>query len=131
MDENGVSSIPVIDVQQLADSKDELKKLREASEKWGCFRIINHPIPLTLMAEMKTVVRSLLDLPTEIKKRNTDVINGSGYWAPTATNPLYEALGLYDLASSQAVLDFCSQLDASTHQRSFLTLSFWKSLPYL
>lgn len=69
------------------------------------------------MAEMKQVVRELLDLPLEVKRRNTDVIAGSGYVAPTQKNPLYEALGLYDMASSQAVADFCSHLDASPHQR--------------
>lgn len=98
----------------------QLKRLREASEEWGCFRVVNHKVPSTLMAEMKQVVRELLDLPFEIKRRNTDVIIGSGYMAPTQKNPLYEALGLYDMASSQAVADFCSQLDASPHQREII-----------
>lgn len=98
----------------------QLKKLREASEEWGCFRVVNHKVSSTLMAEMKQVMRELLDLPFEIKRRNTDVIAGSGYMAPTQKNPLYEALGLYDMASSQAVADFCSQLDASPHQREII-----------
>ena len=109
-------TIPVIDLNQFTDSG-EYKKLREASEEWGCFRLVNHKIPLTLMSEMKTVVRSLLDLPMETKKKNTDVIAGSGYMAPSSVNPLYEALGLYDMGSSQAVHTFCSQLDASSYQR--------------
>lgn len=98
----------------------QLKRLREASEEWGCFRVVNHKVSSTLMAEMKQVVRELLDLPFENKRRNTDVIAGSGYMAPTQKNPLYEALGLYDVASSQAVADFCSQLDASPHQREII-----------
>lgn len=106
--------IPTID---LGEFPKQLKKLREASEEWGCFRVVNHKVSSTLMAEMKQVVRELLDLPLEIKRRNTDVIAGSGYMAPTQKNPLYEALGLYDMASSQAVADFCSHLDASPHQR--------------
>ena len=110
-------AIPVIDLSQFPDSE-EYKKLREASVEWGCFRLVNHKIPLTLMSEMKKVVRSLLDLPMEIKKRNTDVIAGSGYMAPSEINPLYEALGLYDLGSSQAIQNFCSQLEASSYQRS-------------
>jgi hypothetical protein len=69
------------------------------------------------MEEMKKVIGELFELPMEIKKRNTDVIAGSGYMAPSATNPLYESLGLYDLASPQAMHDFCSQLDASPNQR--------------
>ncbi|KAJ1380947.1 Oxoglutarate/iron-dependent dioxygenase [Sesbania bispinosa] len=112
-------TIPVVDLGKISD-KVECNKLREACEKWGCFRIINHSIPPTLMAEMKTVVRTLLDLPMEIKKRNKDAIAGSGYMAPSAVNPLYEALGLYDLGSSQALHNFCSQLEATPHQRKIM-----------
>ncbi|XVF81677.1 hypothetical protein PTKIN_Ptkin15bG0174500 [Pterospermum kingtungense] len=101
----------------LSDFPGEYEKLREACEEWGCFRVLNHRVPLELMQEMKEVVGSLLDLPMEIKKRNQDVIAGSGYMAPSPKNPLYEALGLYDMASSQAVHDFCSQLDATPSQR--------------
>ncbi|KAE8730490.1 Detected protein of confused Function [Hibiscus syriacus] len=107
-------SIPTID---FSDFPGQYEKLRKASEEWGCFRVVNHRIPLELMQEMKKVVRSLLDLPIEIKKNNTDVIASSGYWAPSTKNPLYEALGLYDMASSQAVRDFCSRLEASPSQR--------------
>ena len=123
MEEEGGKCIPVIDMQKLEEDDGEqqqqqqLKRLREASEEWGCFRIVNHKIPSSLMSEMKKVVREALDLPMEIKMRNTDVIAGSGYMAPTLVNPLYEALGLYDLASSQSLRTFSSQLDLSPHQR--------------
>jgi hypothetical protein len=53
----------------------------------------------------------------EIKKNNKDVIAGSGYMAPSVVNPFYEALGLYDLGSSQSVQQFCSQLNVTPHQR--------------
>ncbi|KAI3747639.1 hypothetical protein L6452_10186 [Arctium lappa] len=112
--------IPVID---LHDFPNQLSKLIATCEEWGCFRLINHHevLPLTLMSEMKSVVRSLFDLPVEIKRRNLDVIAGSGYVAPTAKNPLYEALGLYDMAYHTDVETFCSQLDASPHQREIMT----------
>ncbi|KAL2499130.1 2-oxoglutarate (2OG) and Fe(II)-dependent oxygenase superfamily protein [Abeliophyllum distichum] len=70
-----------------------------------------------VVVEMKGVVRSLLDLPIEIKRRNVDVIAGSGYMASSKINPLYEALGLYDMTSAQDVDVFCTQLDAAPHQR--------------
>lgn len=111
------SNIPVIDMEKIDCEEEECKKLREACERWGCFRIINHSIPATLMGEMKKVNEALLDLPMEIKKRNTEVIAGSGYMAPSAVNPFYEALSLYDLGSSQAMHNFCSQLHASSQQR--------------
>ncbi|KAL2348734.1 hypothetical protein Fmac_002734 [Flemingia macrophylla] len=112
-------TIPVVDMAKICE-QEECKRLREACERWGCFRVINHSIPATLMGEMKEVVAALLDLPMEIKKRNTEVIPGSGYMAPSAANPFYEALGLYDLASSQTMLNFCQQLDASPHQRQIM-----------
>ncbi|OIV92914.1 hypothetical protein TanjilG_00091 [Lupinus angustifolius] len=114
-----VKSIPVIDLEKISE-EEECKKVREACEKWGCFRIINHSIPETLMTEMKRVIGTLLDLPIEMKKRNIEVIAGSGYMAPSKVNPFYEALGLYDLASSQALFEFCNQLDASPHQRQVM-----------
>lgn len=112
--DNQTQRIPKI---HLSDFPGEYENLRKACEEWGCFRVLNHGIPLDLMEEMKKVVGSLLDLPMEIKTRNQDVIAGSGYMAPSPKNPLYEALGLYDMASSQAVHHFCSQLDATPSQR--------------
>ncbi|XP_059286970.1 2-oxoglutarate-dependent dioxygenase DAO-like [Lycium ferocissimum] len=110
------NSVPVIDLQ---DFPRQSSKLIWACEELGCFRIINHDdmLPVSLMAEMKEVVRTLFDLPTEIKKRNKDVIAGSGYMSPSEKNPLYEALGLYDMSSPQGVAEFCTQLGASVHQR--------------
>ncbi|PON70906.1 Oxoglutarate/iron-dependent dioxygenase [Trema orientale] len=116
------TSIPVIDLREFGGSNSEkaYTKLREASEEWGCFRLINHQIPTDLMSEMKTVARSLLDLPAEIKKRNTyDVARGRGYVAPSPANP-YEALDLYDFASTEALRLFCDRLYASPHQREII-----------
>ncbi|XP_054790737.1 2-oxoglutarate-dependent dioxygenase DAO-like [Prosopis cineraria] len=113
------NNIPLIDLRESAENPKDLikKKLREACEEWGCFRVRNHGIDSSLMEEMKKVVRCLLDLPLEIKMRNTEqVIAGSGYMPPSSVNPLYEGFGLYDMASSHAVQSFCSQLDSSPHQ---------------
>ncbi|KAF5748328.1 hypothetical protein HS088_TW04G00280 [Tripterygium wilfordii] len=35
-------------------------------------------------------------------------------------NPLFEALGLYNIGSSQAVQDFCTKLDVSVHKRKII-----------
>ncbi|RZC62850.1 hypothetical protein C5167_024618 [Papaver somniferum] len=110
-------SIPVIDLQKFPGQSAEILK---ACKEWGCFRIINHGIPDKLMTDMKQVVRALFDRPLEIKRRNIDVIEGSGYRAPNQKNPLYEALGLYDMGSSEAVETFCTQLDASPQQREVI-----------
>ncbi|KAL7135600.1 hypothetical protein ABFS83_11G108900 [Erythranthe nasuta] len=112
--------IPVIDLQDFPRS---LPKLIEASEEWGCFRIVNFEriLPVSLMREMKAVVSSLLDLPLEIKQRNGHAIAGSGYLEPGRINPIHEGLGLYDIASSQAVDEFCTLLEATPHQRETIT----------
>jgi len=75
-------TIPFIDLEKISEQF-ECNKLRDACEKWGVFRIINHSIPLTLMHEMKMVVVALHELPMDIKKNNKDVIPGSGYFGPS------------------------------------------------
>ncbi|XP_048431675.1 2-oxoglutarate-dependent dioxygenase DAO isoform X2 [Pyrus x bretschneideri] len=117
--EEDCRTIPAIDLKKFPEAE-EYRKLREAAETWGCFRLVNHMIPPALMLEMKSVVRSLLDLPMEIKKQNKDGISGSGYRAPTIVNPIYESLGFYDLGSRQALDSFCSQLNASSYQREVM-----------
>ncbi|XP_054786932.1 2-oxoglutarate-dependent dioxygenase DAO-like [Prosopis cineraria] len=110
-----MSAVPVIDLKESGDNLK--KKLREACEEWGCFILTNHRIDSSLMAEMKVVARSLLDLPVEIKMRNTEQVGKArGYIPPNSENPFFESLGLYDMVSSHAVQAFCSQLDASPHQ---------------
>ncbi|GLT26951.1 hypothetical protein SLA2020_019860 [Shorea laevis] len=113
----GKQDIPTIDFSNFPE---EYAKLREACQEWGCFRMVNHGIPLDLMWDMKKVGRSLQDLPMEIKCRNTDVIPRSGYVAPSLDKPLFESLGLYDMASCHSVQTYCSQLDASPHQREII-----------
>ncbi|XP_043711121.1 2-oxoglutarate-dependent dioxygenase DAO-like [Telopea speciosissima] len=117
-------AIPVIDLE---DFPGRSRALLRACEEWGCFRIVNHKIPSVLLSEMKSVIRSLFDLPMEIKLRNTDVISASGYWPPSEENPFYEAFGLFDIASPQAVETFCTQLGASPQQRETI-LSYSRSM---
>ncbi|KAK4773961.1 hypothetical protein SAY87_028980 [Trapa incisa] len=109
--------VPAIDMRGFPG---ELTRLREACHLWGCFRVVNHEVPQELMVQMKVVVRELLDMPEEVKRRNTDVIAGSGYVAPSPANPLYEALGLYDVGSLDAVATFCNQLHATPLQREVI-----------
>ena len=108
-------NIPVIDFR---DFPAQSAKLLRAGEEWGCFRLVNHHdvLPVSLMSDMKTVARSLQDLPPEIKWQNTDINPGSGYIRPSQANPLYEAFGLY-MSCSEDVEVFCSQIKASPSQR--------------
>lgn len=107
--------LPIIDLQ---DFPAQSEPLLDACVAWGCFRIVNHRIPATLVAEMKSAATAMLDLPPATKRRNTDVVaEGVGYIGPTEVNPLYEGLGFYDVADEVAVDEFCDQLDASPEQR--------------
>ncbi|KAF5743184.1 putative Gibberellin 3-beta-dioxygenase [Tripterygium wilfordii] len=115
------NSIPVIDMQNFPGKYE--KVLREACEEWGCFRLVNHSIPISLMSEMKAVVRSLFDLPTEIKQRNTTPLKWSGY----GTFKEHEAMTMFDIVLPEAVQEFCSQLDVSDHQRKVIE-SYSKSV---
>ncbi|CAH9100816.1 unnamed protein product [Cuscuta europaea] len=110
------TKVPVIDFE---DFPAQSQKLIEACEEWGCARIVNcHSIlPVSLMSEMKQVVRSLFDLPQEIKERNKHILPISGYVPPNVINPFYESMGMYDMSSPQDVETFCTQLDASPSQR--------------
>jgi len=108
----------VIDLRLAGSSPEESARLRAACERLGCFRVTGHGVPAGLLAEMKAAVRALFDLPDDAKRRNADVIPGSGYVPPSAANPLYEAFGLLDAAAPADVDAFCARLDAPPHVRS-------------
>ncbi|GJN02596.1 hypothetical protein PR202_ga19963 [Eleusine coracana subsp. coracana] len=110
-----MAKIPVIDLRLAGSSPAESTRLRDACERLGCFRVSGHGVPARLQAEMKAAVRALFDLPDEAKRRNADIIAGSGYVAPSPANPLYEAFGLLDAAAPADVDAFCARLDAPPH----------------
>ncbi|KAH6775477.1 2-oxoglutarate and oxygenase superfamily protein [Perilla frutescens var. hirtella] len=110
--------IPLIDME--LDESNIGEKIVKACSEWGCFRMVNHGIPVELMSEMKAVTRSLTDLPMEMKQRNTHPETGKGYTPPHMASPYFEGLSLYDMASPGAVDNFCSQVEASPHQREVL-----------
>ncbi|KAL6955171.1 hypothetical protein U1Q18_048333 [Sarracenia purpurea var. burkii] len=112
------SCIPVIDMQNFPA---ESEKLMAACDEWGCFRIINHNIPPALMAEMKSVSRSLLDLPVEIKRQNSHPVEGKGYTPLNKASSVFEGLGCYDMASPGALDNFFNQLSVSPHQREIIS----------
>ncbi|KAM0009312.1 putative gibberellin 3-beta-dioxygenase [Helianthus debilis subsp. tardiflorus] len=106
--------VPVIDMQKVEGLG---KEIRKACEEWGCFRILNHGIPVELMVEMKAVCASIFDLPEEIKRRTADPRPGKGYDGRYAISPFYEGFSIDDISSTN---DFCNCLDASTHQREII-----------
>ena len=111
--------IPVIDMK---DFSGQSEKLMKACRDWGCFRIVNHSIPESLMMDMKAVSRSLLDLPLEVKLRNSHPVQGKGYTPRNRASPVFEGLGCYDMAAPGALDNFFDQLCVTPQQRSSLSL---------
>ncbi|KAM0062466.1 putative gibberellin 3-beta-dioxygenase [Helianthus debilis subsp. tardiflorus] len=99
--------VPVIDMQRV----DELaKEIVNACEEWGIFRIVNHGVPADLLAEMKTVVAALFDLPEEVKSRTS-------HFRFNAMNPYLEGFSIDEVSTPG---DFFDRLDISTNQREIV-----------
>ncbi|XP_021908378.1 2-oxoglutarate-dependent dioxygenase DAO-like [Carica papaya] len=75
--------IPTIDIE---DFPAQMGKLREACEKWGCFRLVNHKIPLTLMSWIEMGVEC-----REIIKVYAKAVHGVGM---EIAGKLAESLGI-------------------------------------
>ncbi|KAK9142200.1 hypothetical protein Syun_011600 [Stephania yunnanensis] len=68
------SEIPIIDMEGIISSnverrKEIVKAIREASEEWGAFQMVNHGIPDTVLEEVSHGIRRFNEEPKEVKMK--------------------------------------------------------------
>ncbi|CAN4118593.1 unnamed protein product [Withania somnifera] len=109
-------SLPIIDMQDSTSDEEIVKSL----ESWGCFRLVNHGVSLSLLSEIMSVGRSLMELPVETKKLNVHKDSSFGYTAVNVTSLMFECVGVYDAALTEDVDLFSSQFNLSPYQREVM-----------
>lgn len=62
--------VPVIDFTgyEMCRRSEIISEIREASETWGFFQMVNHGVPVFVMDEMLKVIKEFHEQPSEVKK---------------------------------------------------------------
>lgn len=62
--------VPVIDFTgyEMCRRSEIISEIREASETWGFFQMVNHGVPVCVMDDMLNVIKEFHEQPSEVKK---------------------------------------------------------------
>ncbi|KAK6248324.1 hypothetical protein QUC31_019889 [Theobroma cacao] len=110
-------SVPVIDINLLLSSKDELEKLRQALSSGGCFQAIGHGISNSFIDKVREVAKQFFGLPQEEKQKYSRAVNEvQGY-------------GHDLIVSEKQVLDWNSRLFLRVFPEHQRKLDLWPENP--
>ncbi|KNA13435.1 hypothetical protein SOVF_116980 [Spinacia oleracea] len=102
------------------EAKDELQKFKNALSSWGCFQLINHGIPRSLVDEIREVSRKFFGFPMEEKQKYAMLPEGTnGYEGGAVTKP----------TSKDQVLDWNEGINLTLFPEDRRQLHFWPENP--
>ncbi|KAF8113326.1 hypothetical protein N665_0051s0020 [Sinapis alba] len=90
-------TVPIIDLGEINNTSarnDVVSEIKDASENWGFFQVINHGIPLPLLEDIKQGVRRFHEEDPEVKKNyfpsdsNKKFVYSNSFEDPYKSTPL-------------------------------------------
>ncbi|GLJ30271.1 hypothetical protein SUGI_0598720 [Cryptomeria japonica] len=110
------AELPIIDVSALRSGLEEddpdiqrlCNQVKEACQKWGAFRVVNHGVEQELLHTVDSVSRDLFNLPPQVKERAVN-LPFDGY---TKTGALSsgEAMGFPAVVTSDTLQQYAQKL---------------------
>ncbi|KAL3744335.1 hypothetical protein ACJRO7_013577 [Eucalyptus globulus] len=121
-----IAQIPIVDLSLLPsvfstcsgkEQEDELEKLKSALSEWGCFQVIGHGIPTSLLEKVRQIAKEFFALPVEEKQKYArDPADLQGY-------------GSDPILSREQVLDWSKRLFLNLLPLDSRKLELWPVTP--
>jgi len=93
------------------------KDVLHALEEYGCFIAIYDKVSFELQNAIFSSSKELLDLPLEIKIKNTFTNHRHGYVGKLSTMPVYESLGIEDATNIEKTQSFTNLMWSAGNDR--------------
>ncbi|KAI3669339.1 hypothetical protein L6452_40572 [Arctium lappa] len=104
--------LPIINMDDLKPESESwilrCHKVTHALEEYGCFMAVYEGVSKELNREVFDLVKTLFELPTETKIKNTSDTPVFGYLGATHTRPLFESMGIENVTSLDHVQHFAN-----------------------